>query len=414
MNNVDAYIWKGRTYYRKGEYNRAIQEFRKAIRLRPDNMRTYIWRGWAYFYNEKYALSFQDFVKAIKLDSDIKSYDALAYITSHLNTISNLPKSFKIKSFEHCSKIWEITTELKEYLSEPNTTITHYTSLDALESLLSGKRFRLYNAAYMNDPNEGETFFTILKERGKKNSIDVKKTFYDNPIDFYSPAYIGSFTQPKDTKSKEQDELFLWRTYGKHKNQEAGGACMVFDKPYFFSSNVPSKLRAVKTQRNPSEEEIIDRLYLYKVVYKKSIGDNKKLRNLIQKLAIQLETTDNECLKKKPNDEKNKLIRRLVRELLDAIRFLFKSDHYSEENEMRIVSLVYTFVDSGPPNSRIKEDTAHCPPRLYLEVPERFRFDKILLGPQASGLDQWKQWAQLKPQGRSITIEKSKIPYGSS
>ena len=414
MNIIDAYIWKGKTHYQMGEYDDAIKEFGNAIKLKRDDVRAYIWRGWAYFYKEQYGPSFQDFVEAIKLDPHIKSHDVLAYIASHLNTISNLNRPFKIRSFKHCSKIWKIITELKEYLSKPDVTITHYTSLDVLESLLSGERFRFYNATYMNDPEEGETFFTILKERGKKNSIDVKKTFYDDPTDFYSPAYIGSFTQPKDTKNKEQDELFLWRTYGKHKNQEAGGACMVFNRTSLFSSNVSSKLRKMKTQRNPSEEEIIDNLYIYKVVYQKSIDDNKILRNLIRKLATQLKTTDKKCLRKTPNNKKNNLIRGLVRELLDAIRFLFKSDHYNEENEMRVVSLEYISVDNSPPNSRIKEDTAHCPPRLYLEVPERFRFDKVLLGPQASGLEQWQQWTRLKQQGRSIPIEKSKIPYRES
>ena len=406
MNIIDAYIWKGRAYYRKGEYNRAIQEFRKAIRLRPDDVRIYIWRGWAYFYNEQYAPSFEDFLKAIEFDPDIKYHDVLAYIVSYLNTISALSISFKIKSFEHCSKIWEIITELKEDISEPDTTIAHYTSLDVLKNLLSGERFRFYNATYMNDPEEGKVFFEILEEEG----MDVENIFYKNSTDFYSPAYIGSFTTADDLT--QGGKLFLWRTYGKHRNQEASGACIAFNGSSFFSSNVSPKFGAMKTQRNPSEEEDIDSLHLYKVVYKKSVNNNKRL--LMQKLATQLETIYQNCLRTVPNSEEKNLIRGLVRELLDAIRFLFKSDHYSEENEMRVVSLEYIPVDNGPSNSRIKEDTCDFPPRLYLEVPERFRFDSVMLGPQASGLEKWQQWARLKQQGRSIPIEKSKILYGDS
>ena len=373
-----------------------------------NNVDAYIGKGLAHLQNKEYYKSFRAFLKAIKSYPDIKFNIVPAYIASYLDTLPKSRNSFKTKSFEHLTKIWEIITQLKEDQLRANIIVTHYTSLDVLKNLLSGERFQFYNATYMNDPDEGEVFFKIIS----KGSIDVKKTFYKDSTNFYSPAYIGSFT--KATDRKQEDKLFLWRTYGKHKSQEASGACMVFNGPSCFSPRVPSELGTMKTQQNTSEEDALEKLCLYEVVYRKDIKKNIRKNNiyqLMQYLTEELETINKECLKKALNDKEEDLIQKLVRELLDEIRFLFKDDHYSEENEMRVVSMEYTLGNSDPTNSRIKENTEYSPPRLYLEAPERFRFDKVLLGPQASGLAEWQQWAQLKPQGQSVKIEKSKISY---
>ena len=380
----------------------------------------YIGRGWSYFRSKKYRQSFQDFLKAIELDPDIKFYVVPAYIASYLNTASKPSISFKVKTFEHCSKIWEIITKLKKHLLESDATVTHYTSLDVLKNLLSGERFRFYNASYMNDPEEGKTFFKILMEGGAKNSIDIQNIFYDNSKNLHSPAYIGSFTEANNLK-EQVDKLFLWRTYGKHKNQEASGACMIFNGSSCFASTVSSELETMKTQRNLfgedalAGEDAFDSLCLYKVVYRKDIKNKNSIRTLMRKLKAELKTINKECLKKATGKEKDliHLIRGIVREILDEIRFLFKSNDYSEENEMRVVLMPRIPVDGELSNSEIKEDTGHYPPRLYLDAPKELRFDKVVLGPQALGLVEWERWAQLKSRGRSVQMEKSIISYKS-
>ena len=374
----------------------------------------YIERGWSYFRNNEYHQSFQDFLKAIELDPDIKFHVVPAYIAFYLNTTSEPPISFKVKTFEHCCKIWRTITKLKKHLLKPDATVTHYTSLDVLKNLLSGERFRFYNASHMNDPEEGETFFKILMEGSTESSIDIQDTFYDSPKNLHSPAYIGSFTKA-NTLQGQVDKLFLWRTYGKHKNQEASGACMVFNGYTCFSPKVSSGLETMKTQRNLSEEDTPDSLCLYKVVYRKDIEKYKDICTLMEELKTKLEAINEKCLNEATDKEKDliHLTRRIVREILDEIRFLFKSDDYSEEKEMRVVSMPHIPVDGELSNSEIKEDTGHYPPRLYLDAPKELRFDKVVLGPQALGLAEWERWAQLKSYGRSVQIENSIISYKS-
>ena len=402
-----SYAGRGLAYYNKGDYDHAITDFGKAIELDPNNASAYAARGIAYHWKNNNNSAFADFGKAVNLNPNLKSKIPYIYISSQLQGIDD--SSRRIKSLKYCLGLWGGVNALnKKLLKQDQDIVSHYTSLDVLEKLLSGGRFRLYNATYMNDPEEGETFFTILRKESGID-IDIKEKFYKNPVNFYSPAYIGSFTKVDD--SKEEDKLFLWRTYGKHKNQDASGACMIFKSSSYFSKDVHFDFGAMKIQDNSHDQKPPNKLYLYEVVYQKSMNDD--IRKGMKKLAEQLDLIDKECLKKEIGDKEKDLIRGLVRELLDEIRFLFKGDHYSEENEMRVVSIPYISVDGDLSNSEIKEDISYCPPRLYMDAPEGFHFDKVLLGPQATGLVEWQQWARLKPQGRGIPIEKSKIPYKS-
>ncbi len=418
-NNAEAYRNRGATYSAKGEYDHAITDFKKAIELNPNNAKAYVWRGHTYRRKNDHNRSFADFGEAIRISPNLKSEIPYAYIRFQLQAITNA--SLRIKSFQYCMDLLEIITELKKNLLKRDI-VAHYTSLDVLQKLLSGERFRFYNATYMNDPQEGETFFEILR---KEDDIDIKERFYENSTDFHSSAYIGSFTKVDDPQ--EEDKLSLWQTYGKHKNQDASGSCMVFKEASCFSEDIPlhfgsMKMQkaflnqktsmhfgSMKTQETFLSQKASDKLCLYKVVYQKNIND--KLIAIIKNLAIQLGVINRECLEGASNNEEKDLIRGLVRELLDEIRFLFKGDHYIGENEMRVVLIRHISVDSDLSNSGIKEDIGYCPPRFYLDAPEGFHFDKVLLGPKAPGLVEWQKWARLKPHGRGILIEKSKIPY---
>ena len=415
-NNTGAYAARGLAYYHKDDYDHAITDFDKAIELDSDNAGAYAARGIAYYWKNNNNSAFADFGKAVNLDPNLKSNTPYIYILSQLQEIDD--SSLRTKSLKYCLDLLETVNQLKKSLLKQNI-VTHYTSLGVLKKLLSDGQFRFYNATYMNDPEEGETFFAILNKEG---SIDIKKKFYENPVDSYSPAYIGSFTEVKNLE--KEDNLFLWRTYGKQENQEAGGACLVFYRSC-FSENIPLGFGAMQMQEITSDSELPGfgamqmqeitsnseppaKPCLYQVVYEQE-EDNER-EGIIQEMVNKLEQINTECLEEASNQAKE-LIRGLVRELLDEVRFLFKGEHYREEKEMRVVLMRYIPSGSTPPNSDIKEDTEHFPPRLYLDAPKGFHFDKVLLGPQATGLAEWRQWARLKQQGRGISIEKSKIPY---
>ena len=74
--NIDtAYYKRGNAYSHKGEYDRAIEDFGKAIALNPKYAKAYINRGNAYYHKGEYDRATKDYDKAIALDPKY----ALAY-----------------------------------------------------------------------------------------------------------------------------------------------------------------------------------------------------------------------------------------------------------------------------------------------------------------------------------------------
>ena len=55
------------TYYKKGDYDRAIVDFDKVIELNPDDAEAYYNRGNAYYEKQEFAQSIRDYSKAIEL-----------------------------------------------------------------------------------------------------------------------------------------------------------------------------------------------------------------------------------------------------------------------------------------------------------------------------------------------------------
>ena len=93
---------------------------------------------------------------------------------SHLRlliSIKEAKKKDKTKAFELYSKLLHsiIKIQLKRfYKPEESREVAHYTSLHTLKYLANEERFRFYNAAYMNDPEEGSVFFDITERLWNK------------------------------------------------------------------------------------------------------------------------------------------------------------------------------------------------------------------------------------------------------
>ncbi|MDD9821089.1 MAG: tetratricopeptide repeat protein [Nitrospira sp.] len=424
-HDAAAYSTRGLAYLYKGDHDRAIADYDKAIALKPHDAAAHGNRGLACSFKKDYASAFDSFLKAGRYDKRLKSNEVLIYIASSLEGITSdreeRARLFKLY-WALAEAIYEISTKLF-YNFKDDRGVAHYTSLRGLRALAKrGNPFRLYNSAYMNDPEEGQVFFEIMKKVMKKeDDIDVEKTFYkhDSSKDPHSsPAYIGSFVKIKSQndqeKDKAKDKLFLWRTYGKHNNEEAGGACLIFNKDQFAQDVPPmtigsmSQLEYVAEQGEPTSQN--DPPALYRVIYKSEIGKresdkhSKLLEEHLEKLASSLKDI-NELLEHHDEEHKKTLVR-LVRELLDGIRFLFKEDHYREEREVRVIQMAYD-TDGHPPPGR-KVAMKPLPPRFYLEVPGNFRFNEVILGPKAGNESEWKQWMSEK---NGIKVEKSKIPF---
>jgi len=69
-STAEAYSNRGRAYAYKGDYDRAITEFNRAIQLQPDYAGAYNRRGAAYGFKGDYDRAIADFDKAIQLQPD--------------------------------------------------------------------------------------------------------------------------------------------------------------------------------------------------------------------------------------------------------------------------------------------------------------------------------------------------------
>ena len=268
---------------------------------------------------------------------------------------------------------------------------------------VSGKT-RLYNANYMNDPEEGIVIEKIL-------GLDRR--------DILEPSswFLMSFTN-------KTDDLAMWSQYG----DDAKGVCLVLredDFSRFTSFNDVSwrreknflefsdKMYLLKSELNSGFEKSISRSesensvdtvndegtepnsvekasdskgnrdYLYRIAYVKHIKENLKLERteLFEKSEI-------EELEKLLNSLKEKLdigskvteenYQNAIAECIEEIRYLFKSVDYKYENELRILR----YANLDPSNEEIKIDKTSGVGKLYVERKNSIQIEEVIFGPK--------------------------------
>ena len=451
LMKIMGLFYRGCAHDDKGDADKAIQDFTEALGpgLPHKSMihlkaQIHFRRGLAYQSKDDDIQAFKDFVEANKCDPVLKTKIPPIYIAVQI------ADSYKDSGEEDGGRIFVLYLNLlyvivdiqkrQFYWPGESKEVAHYSSLHTLKSLAERGRFRLYNAAYMNDPEEGRVFFEIMN-RWTDIDIDIEDSFYRDSKFHPSPAYIGSFVKVDAKTPKQKDKLFLWRTYGKHDGQEAAGACLIYKhEGTVFAEKCGAQIgamqqlqskplmaegaRQIPEQRQPRKPD------LYKIVYS---DENLKPRTPAEVLRLSLrgyseEETNRglseelnelaeslkaikEHIEEEKDDNSKKKLRKLVRDLLDTIRFLFKARHYREEKEVRVIQVRYddeTKTAQEPDD--IQVDMEQIPPRFYLETHENFRFVEGILGPQTRGVPEWTRW--LKEQGLDY-VKQSTIKYGT-
>jgi len=449
LTNFTELLSEGLACIAVGDYDQAIEVFTKALELKLHVANAnrfyalaYYNRGLAYIKTGNFRDAFKDFVKTNKYDQVVKTERPETYVADKITDIYKVSdKEDGGKAFGQYCKLLEAISRIRQKLfhaPQQNAEIAHYTNLHTLKSLASKERFRLYNAAYMNDPEEGRVFFEIMNSSSDID-IDIEDSFYPNGKLRPSPAYIGSFFKV-DKQDKEKDKLFLWRTYGKHDGQEAAGACLIFKhEGTAFAKNcglqigdmqqLQAKLSMLKGDHQNPEEKQPRKPDLYKIVYSdenlSTLSDvdavrlsfrgysdeetNRGLSEELNKLAETLKQIKGHIEEKDDNSQKE--LKQLARDLLDTIRFLFKARHYREEKEVRVVQVRYYDEENTPQDDgSIHVDMEQIPPRFYLETHENFRFSEVILGRQARGFLEWKRW--LNEHDNTLSVKRSGIKYG--
>ena len=291
----------------------------------------------------------------------------------------------------------------------------HYTKGSTLQIMLnqegndkkdfsvSGKT-RLYNANYMNDPEEGIVIEQIL-------GLDRR--------DILEPSswFLMSFTN-------KTDDLAMWSQYG----DDAKGVCLVLredDFSRFTSFNDVSwrqeknflefsdKMYLLKSELNSGFEKSIFRSesensvdtvndegtepnsvekdsdskgnsdYLYRIAYVKHTEENLKLERteLFEKSEIEeLEKLLNSLKEKLDIGSKitEKNYQDAISECIEEIRYLFKSVDYKYENELRILR----YANLDPSNKEIKIDKSSGVGKLYIERKNSIQIGEVIFGPK--------------------------------
>ncbi len=328
-----------------------------------------------HFYDQ--ALS--DFKRAIEYSSDdfIASRKEL-YITAHHEDLAKATLKLLLKL--HIS-VQDIKQDLVS--KSENQYYSHYTTLDVLYKLLHNKdsRFRLQSTSSMNDPNEGKVLTKLIPEL---------ESFYDEGVHPYIDKHfagVGSFVKQDDTKLLEEGDkdLHYWRHYG----DDANGAKLIFPAEVFETIyDDPSDHRSLVTSAGNKLEDIVRHgrtpvqpenllsvrppLSLYKVRYTDNDFNEEELRSLRDSLVphltdLEINLNNNNQNSREYSREYKETLIKLVRFVIDDIRYFYKDRFYKDEEEYRII-WVRPMVEStvSGENPLIKQDPDSG--RTYMEV----------------------------------------------
>ena len=356
-------------------------------------------------------------IRALNLDLVINTkYDILKDWIKHYKDDEN--------KLNQLIDIYRIVQEIKYQLGlkakdkNSNLKFGHYTKGKTLQNLLdqdtgntddtkfSVSRKTLYNANYMNDPEEGVVIEEILEpsKNGEITSYFKKRNILDP-----SPWFLMSFTS-------KTDDLTMWSQYG----DDAQGVCLVLKEDDFSrftsfndvswrketvfiesenksevaisesSSDVKSPSKKLendnKTQLKSEQKDNVSKGnidYLYRIAYIKNSGENFELEvselfdnNEIKTLEVSISN-----LKQKLDErlgENDDFYKNAISECIEEIRYLFKSVDYKYENELRILR----YANLDPSNDKIKIDKASGIGKLYVERENPIQIEEVIFGPK--------------------------------
>lgn len=406
----------GIIWYDQKKYPEAIASYGEAIAASPINPNAYRGRGAVYFEMGEYDKAIADFTEAIKqdavnfgfLDKDIrlatekieeqKKMAAIKAIQADKDAMATLKQG-----------VIEAVESIRAAAKSKVTSVVHYTKVFVADIYVKGSRasnatipaakMQYSNAIYMNDPMEGKVFFDYLADTA------IEEAYRNGEKRNETSVYLGSFLPAADNTSdvNHEDELVMWRTYGKDETgKEAAGCSVVLNCDFFKRMIVKSEMPVSGEPRaeahNVAATEIAGDTghELLNVVYIRQknnvVNDNQglitsaleNLKSLLQQLLGLWQKN-----KKKNNiDFCNEIENTFFKEL-SKISYLFKTADYQFENEVRIIT--YMPRDSNLIKCREMNEAGKPPKRFYIESDNDILpyIKKIYLGPKVEHHQQW-------------------------
>ena len=360
----DAYFNRGNSWNNKGEYDKAIADYTKAIEINPEYAYAYFNRGNS---EKKHGINldkciedFEQFLRLTPIKDDIWAIRAKDNIQELKEKIADIP----------LNEIDNITSKIKKILIVNNGNVTHYTTFSTTKVLAieKGSKFRISEGAFLNDTSEGTELFELLQYKPTKIHSD------GSTAEIYTPKpFIGSFVA-----EEKHDDLNLWRFYGKEEMTEAKG-CSITIPIDSFTKEINDSLTEGHEKQDVNRESDIS---FYRVAYWNH--DDKKIDlivpNLPEKELHDLNHLMEELKQKVSSYEQDD--KSILEKYLNNIAFLFKSDAYKNENEIRLIIKGIEFEK--------KFNESYTPPKVYIDLINiRHLIKHITLGPKIDKPEEW-------------------------
>lgn len=369
INPKHAYVYNNLSlvYQNKKEYQKAVDCLTKAIEIKSDYASAFYNRASLYRDNKEYAKAKADYEQFIGLKKDKDDYN----VSIANAEIAELQKLIVDAGY---SRIVELVGNIKKLLLFTDANITHYTSFSAAKILVLGadSKFRLSEGAFLNDTSEGRELFAYLDfdTATSKKQLALSVLFNQKP-------FIGSFVS-----ASKFNDLTLWRMYGKEEKEEAKGCAITINPALLVEALKKQLMPSGQNSVTPKDNEAFS---FYKVAYRAQDGqfilpgsqerDVQTLNGYMQALREKVK----EVLTKDTTtaeDRQNILLR------LNEIAYLFKTDEYQHEQELRLVL-------SGVGFDK-KVDIGAAMPRVFIELVNiRAIIQKITIGPKVDRADEW-------------------------
>jgi tetratricopeptide (TPR) repeat protein len=344
-NEYGYFVNRAITYDKMGKLDEAIEDYQKVIQLTNDKPEDY------------YRLYAQDKIIKLKKLVDDEHYRKLLKIVDD-------------------SGIKEMIEEIKQLLLFKGTYVTHYTSISTAKKLiLERSAFQLSEGAFLNDTSEGRELFKYLNfhpHTTHPTKDTEAKAFAQKP-------FIGSFVA-----DNKQDDLTLWRTYGKDNKEEAKGCAITIN-----TDDIVDDLKKVLLSDNSENTSNIEaELRFYRVAYRTQnnkkpfvIPDAKGEEIKLNKAIKKLENKIQQVISSTKNKVDIATINKSILEHLNAIAYLFKSSEYQYEHELRLVVSGSGFVKNFSTDGTF--------PRVYIDLVDVTPMvKKITLGPKVDRPDE--------------------------
>lgn len=355
-------------------------------------------------------------------DCDYEDEMRIAYLQYTIIKIINqsIGDNSKLKKLLFCMATFSDKLLTHNCLSGNINMVSQYTKLDNMKYMFHTKikkgdqniegndklNLRMYNAVHMNDPLEGDVFNQLLKNcrlNSNHNTNDIEdvlgQIYPNNNLGLETNTYLASFSK------SEKEALPMWLNYG----GGSIGARIEISKSFFDKNDC---IQSVKHDGINNNEHFC----LYNVVYLKTdqndnfdlTGQDKTLREYVEKIAdtlVEIAKIIN-VLDDTNTDKINALD--ILRDILDQVRFLFKSDVYAYEEEVRVVKLRY----KGDPNGILlsEVDDVLKVPKLYIELEKDIPYKDVSITLGAK-VQKPKEVANYLRHIGVKSVKKSTMPY---